>query len=690
MTIFYCDHVGGNNANTGLSFAQRKKDFSSFSGGSAPAAGDTIRVMQSPDPVSLSVTSSWTNNSSIVQITSGDLGQCVTSSSTSGWSGVAGESFNSVGTAVGVAGSVRVDSYSTPYSGQIDINLGSTNFSAYQIITFMIKCSAPIAAGDLEVGFVSGSSGFNTFDIPDSVWTPVSIDYGGSMPAGGGSLFFSFNSYAGANFSISNVCFVPNGGLTFLDLIGKNTSNETWYCVKNMINSGSTTGSIDYIYLDRSTTLDASTSGVSKYYGTTESVTLYKRATISALVGFSTFQSVPYTNGTLTNPVIISGGWDSTNMSSQTGETYIDGRVGQGTGVSQGGTNVYYEKYYHRRFTIGYQSTGGGTFGELGAGNCSDTGVYLTTGPVNINVVSAFGSDYGLYTTGQKIYIPQILHGNSNSTAGLRSSGQIKLGTADLRGNTNVLNGNTLIENIDVSYAQANYGLYINTQYPVTINKVTCSGGSIQPVYIDNCIGNISIYSLTSSSTAAQAATVAMTSSGQVIVYIGNISTSEATPVVVNTVPMYTGSVIKLQNVNSISTNIDYCDGGTIETDISDRHTASGLAWKTTVTDAKRDSSYPLELLISPIPVESGQTLTFKIWAKKSHATNVSAEIVIPGGRFPGISSDIVQTISSTSYTQYTLTATPTANTVLEVFVRTWTSNGSTNVYSMVHDMSIS
>jgi len=62
MATFYLDYEGGNDANDGLSFANRWKTFVNGATAARTSSGDTVRVMASPDPTSLGVTGVWTSN----------------------------------------------------------------------------------------------------------------------------------------------------------------------------------------------------------------------------------------------------------------------------------------------------------------------------------------------------------------------------------------------------------------------------------------------------------------------------------------------------------------------------------------------------------------------------------------------------------------------------------------------------
>ena len=72
MATFYLDYEGGNDANDGTTFANRWKTLTSGATAARIAPGDTIRVMGSPAPTSLSVNGDWTDGpkNAVVTITS--------------------------------------------------------------------------------------------------------------------------------------------------------------------------------------------------------------------------------------------------------------------------------------------------------------------------------------------------------------------------------------------------------------------------------------------------------------------------------------------------------------------------------------------------------------------------------------------------------------------------------------------
>jgi hypothetical protein len=69
MATYYLDYENGNDANDGLSFANRWKTMTTGATAARIAPGDTIRIMGSPDPTSLGIGATWTGEKSRTSFT---------------------------------------------------------------------------------------------------------------------------------------------------------------------------------------------------------------------------------------------------------------------------------------------------------------------------------------------------------------------------------------------------------------------------------------------------------------------------------------------------------------------------------------------------------------------------------------------------------------------------------------------
>lgn len=110
----------------------------------------------------------------------------------------------------------------------------------------------------------------------------------------------------------------------------------------------------------------------------------------------------------------------------------------------------------------------------------------------------------------------------------------------------------------------------------------------------------------------------------------------------------------------------------------TERHTASGIAWQMNITTQKlRTTNDPTKYKISTIAVNANSQVTYKVWVKKTHATNIDVDVIIFAGSLPGINSNITATAANnTNWQELTLTFTPTTKGVVDVYMNGYASTG--------------
>jgi len=365
MATFYLDFTNGNDANDGTTFANRWLTVTSGATAARIAPGDEIRMIQSDDPTSLG-SATWT-----------DLSQTVTLAS------ALTANINLCETAWTASTNVTATAITTRKEGSFACNLAiaagfttgkiafqsftSTDFSSYQQVSLWIRSNVAIGSSVLSLRLCSDTNGDTTVDtlvIPAHTvvnrFIPIAIDNGSAL----GSSIQSVALYADADPGTVTVimddiiaCKAPSSAdsLTLVSLIGKNTTDETFYGIK----------SID----DTTVILDNSTNSLATqgrgYVGTTESVTTYKREPILMTMTNGTSQTVQ-DSGTAGSLITFSGGWNDTDGSTQVGETWLDGRAGSGTALSFGVHDyVRFEKFSVVRWSTGINMANGTTFTEL-------------------------------------------------------------------------------------------------------------------------------------------------------------------------------------------------------------------------------------------------------------------------------------------------------------------------------------
>jgi len=131
-----------------------------------------------------------------------------------------------------------------------------------------------------------------------------------------------------------------------------------------------------------------------------------------------------------------------------------------------------------------------------------------------------------------------------------------------------------------------------------------------------------------------------------------------------------------------------FTDGGTINSEATDRAGGTGAMWRLILSSATRADNYPLRLSLAKIACAANKLVTVKTWLKKSHATDVVGKLVCRGGQLAGVAADVVATkASDTSYEELTITFTPTEAGVIEI--EAWAYYVTATGSVVVEDMTI-
>ena len=213
--------------------------------------------------------------------------------------------------------------------------------------------------GGLTISLCSDTTGdtaVDTFTIPStgalSVWTPFTINKGSALGSSIRSVSISRAANNGAqifNFNSIVACKSPTSvdALSNTSLVTKNNGTEGAYAVGGF---GGSDGTI--VFLDSSPTGNNLTTTGGAYYGTTETVGLWRYEPLNpytlngaALPATSTATTTytAYDNlfGIANAPITLSGGWNSTDMSTRTGQTWFTNQNGNARGLQPLGSAPY-------------------------------------------------------------------------------------------------------------------------------------------------------------------------------------------------------------------------------------------------------------------------------------------------------------------------------------------------------------
>lgn len=437
--VLYVDIENGSNANNGTTFALRVQDLTTGLTAARTEPGDFIKIMKSPSPT-LVGTATWNQNSPIVTLDTAvnatiDNGEVLWTASTN----VTTNNSSSNAKEGTYAGAVSIQAaFSTGKAAYKQIT--QIDLSAYQQISFWISMggsSVALSAGQLQFKLCSDTTGdtpVDTFDVPAiaalSAWYPFTVNKGSPL----GSAIQSIALYVTSNISDSvtetiyfdNIiaCKAPsaNDSLSLVSMISKNpnencnTNDEAWYPIQSI--NGAT------IYIDCGNNCKpAETRG---YEGITENVALYKRETVKTAQQTSSSGSVLTCNesGTSAEPMTFSGGWNTTDMSTQTGVTFMDGVNGVGYGLNAVSNHHNFEYIWNTRYAnMSWTSVKCNTF------HCAATGMssYVNisaVGQSNIdldfasNCYSSYGNLYlSSYYSGNKLTARRICNSANSTTS---------------------------------------------------------------------------------------------------------------------------------------------------------------------------------------------------------------------------------------------------------------------------------
>lgn len=336
MTILYVDPAAGNDANDGLSFANRKRTFRSVTNASSEL--DTIRVIASPDAFSVG-SASWTDNSK--DITWTNTSNLKVDGCESGWTAATNVTVNHPTGNKGKTGSsyleLSIASGFTTGKAAYKTLPSPLTVSAFQQIAFYFQtagtsnysfkiCLCSDTTGNTIVAEISKTMTY-IIDYLDSNtsnnmhWLPVMLNYGSAFPGTAiNSIAIYFTADPGTPllaFDGFTLCKAP-GASDLIDLysmIGKNAGGETeWYPVTDLAETGVKVASSRYRMWSGFTLSDR------PYRGTTESVTTYIRNPLKLAWDWYASDA-----SWIRRKITIEGGYNRTDMSTKTGETWICG-----------------------------------------------------------------------------------------------------------------------------------------------------------------------------------------------------------------------------------------------------------------------------------------------------------------------------------------------------------------------------
>lgn len=652
-TVVITGHSTHTNANGTWEITVTGANFFTLDGSVGNATGGTVGTVRLRNNTRVMLTTAVTQN--IASTGPGRAAWTASANVTTGLGGSSKEGEQSNSIAIGAAFTTGLAAYWT-LPAALDL-------SAYQQVSFWIQqFSGTLGlAGAVDLRLCSdtvGTTAVHTISIPALAalnrWMPVTVDFGTNLNSSIQSIAFYVNiDNASQGFLLSNIiaCKASSepDSLTLTSLIGKNTTGETFWGIQS-INGRR-------VMLDADTNATPTSTSVRGYYGTSGTVTTWKRETIKlgpAASSNTTLQTINE-SGTAANLMTFSGGWDRTNMSTQNIETWLDGVNGNGRGLNIQMSYIMAEKIAFVRCNSAIFFSSGSTStvfqGNFIAANNTSTAIDLTTSWANIDLTvgsivacNVAADMQGSNITNTKITLPIVNSNNANAILLNGTPSQIITGNFANNGGRGVFFSST--------FQLPSYGtLFRNCTFRDNNGGAIDSSGTNGPSYLMNC---------------------------QVL------DTSE--------VSNPTSALLGLTSIYShnhdgvVDNHKVFLSYGLVSSATDQRQSASGISWKIQPTNVNLSQFVPLRFSLAKVACSANNLVTIKAWMYRDNS-GLTMRLVCKGGQIAGVPNDVVSALTTTNaWEEETITFTPTEAGVVEITAEAW---GGTTFSGWVDDMTI-
>lgn len=397
---------------------------------------------------------------------------------------------------------------------------------------------------------------------------------------------------------------------------------------------------------------------VGTYQGETETVLTYKREPVHVVADTATSGATVATrliqdSGTAGSPITFSGGWNRTDMSTQTGETWWDGRTGAGCAIGIGAARNYL------------------TITHIGGVRYQNTFYFGSANSRNIRIENlvaiAYSSNSLQLAQGVRLEFKNFIN-----NSGITFTGNAT--TASFRGQC----------------------LQVLSNSFTTAMGFPAGRVDINYFWMKGCLGAIQTGGATSGAKAVIKNMITANNTTPIFAAQGGgfdlVSPNFGEGVSAAIAAPTAGLDCYISLTRAQATDNDHrliTDGGTIQSATDQRHTASGIAWKFNPTSTDRGEWYPLRLQLAHIKIAAGQSKTVSVWTRRNN-TNIKGRLVVRGGWLPGVQDQIVEcTPTVDTWVQSSaITITPTSDGVVEVEFLVWDGVGTTNAF-WVDDLTV-
>jgi hypothetical protein len=561
-------------------------------------------------------------------------------------------------------------------------SFSTKNLSGYQQLSFYIHQTAGSVAtsGQLQLKLCSdtaGATAVNTFNIPAlgtlNCWHPFTINLGSDLGNSIQSVALYATSDLGAQtILLSNIIACKSSSnadsLSLTSLIGKNTTNESWYPIQSIVG----TRVIIDARLSTGTTTSSAGNFTKGYYGTTETINTFKRETIKTPPQASAGNLVNIINDSashFTPCLSIEGGYDRTNMSTQSGISFFDGQNGLGYGISSGSRASWsFKKLGFVRYDrVAVTNTSFTCFKDFYIISCTNNfDLSTATQYCKFENVFSNSNNIGMVTTfGFNIHKFTNCYFQSNNLRGM-----------DIATYNNITFNNCYINN------NGSMGVYDNGGGTnTTFNNCSFNNNQGEAIRTQGCGSNIVLNNCTTSNISVYNSLLSFGGS----IYLNNCLINESSEF-----GFYgggNGRIYCTTHDNTANNWFVYCEYGLVRPQTSVRYSNTGYAWSLAPTSDYRRDNYPLDFPISQIAVSANSMVTIKAWMRRT-STGLTFRLRVKGGQIAGVTNDVISymTAAADTWQQVSVSFTPTEAGVVEILAECW---GGTTFTGYIDDLSI-
>lgn len=455
--------------------------------------------------------------------------------------------------------------------------------------------------------------------------------------------------------------------LTHLSLIGKDTVGEPeWYPIDAIDGTAVRLGGWN------DAGLGSSDDTLRNWRGTAETVDSKVLNPLNAPAHiFALADRTVQDDGTESAPIVFSGGWDDTDMSTQDGETWWSG--------AHSGSAMF--SHSNRNF-IEFERFGAAHFVGQGIGTDPTTSQCTVKYDVSGVVGCVSGYRVGAGINGSALSISRLdIEHIVNCLTGIQLESR-----PEFRGKVGSIVGcpDGIL-----------YGPGLHIRPPVVeVEKVRNNTRGLT-------IGSGRIYEPITVVGATFADNGSDLASGG-----SSLEGYEVARFIACTLTLPPGANLNSPGINEVCFTSQFHGGdpndhrirgnySEIDTDTSVRHSESDFSWSLKPLSASsstgRSSQFPVSLPLATLACNGGAEVTFKAWMRRSHA-NLNLGLRIKGGVFPGVGTilddvESLMTAAADTWEEVTITFTPTYDCAVEIEAVAW---GGSAYTGWVDDISVS